>query len=92
MKRRAYLITALLMGTLLVLAQGCMRFRTSDQDAVADFAKGGLTLVPHRLAAGNRTMHYVAIGAPHLPTLVFIHGSPGSWNAFSTYLKDSLLT
>lgn len=91
MIRRAYLITGLLMGTLLLLAQGCMRFRTSDRDAVADFARGGLMLIPHRLATGNRTMHYMAIGTPHQPTLVFIHGSPGSWDSFSTYLKDSLL-
>jgi pimeloyl-ACP methyl ester carboxylesterase len=33
----------------------------------------------------------VQTGADSLPTLVFIHGTPGSWTAFEIYLKDSLL-
>ncbi|WP_460996415.1 alpha/beta fold hydrolase [Spirosoma harenae] len=37
-----------------------------------------------------QTGRYVSIGAADKPTLVFVHGSPGSWNAFASYLKDSL--
>lgn len=36
-------------------------------------------------------MHYVKTGADSLPTLFFIHGSPGSWDAFKDYLADSVL-
>ena len=73
------------------MAQGCMRMRTSDADALTDFQKTGLAIAPQTLLVGNRTMHYISIGAANKPTLVFIHGSPGSWDAFSSYLKDSLL-
>jgi pimeloyl-ACP methyl ester carboxylesterase len=68
-----------------------MRFRTSDQEAVAEFSRLGLTLTPHTLAVGKRSMHYVSTGSPEQPTLVFVHGSPGSWDSFKAYLKDSLL-
>lgn len=91
MKPSIYGLSGLLIGSWLLIAQGCMRFRTSDRKAVEDFARLGLALTPHQLAVGDRTMHYVSIGSPGKPTLVFIHGSPGSWDGFSTYLKDSLL-
>lgn len=68
-----------------------MSFRTTDSKAVAEFARLGLTLVPERMTVANRTLHYVTIGEADRPTLIFVHGSPGSWDAFSTYLKDSLL-
>ena len=33
-------------------------------------------------------LSYVAAGAPDQPTVVFIHGTPGQWDAFSEYLID----
>lgn len=86
-----YLSIGLLMGGWLLMAQGCMRFRTSDQNAVADFARLGLTVTPQTLAVGKRTMHYMTIGSADQSTLIFVHGSPGSWDNFSAYMKDSLL-
>jgi len=34
------------------------------------------------------TMHYAKTGDDSLPTLFFVHGSPGSWNAFEKYMQD----
>jgi pimeloyl-ACP methyl ester carboxylesterase len=31
----------------------------------------------------------VSTGSDTLPVLIFIHGSPGSWNAFENYLRDN---
>ncbi|GAB3982889.1 hypothetical protein GCM10028806_55460 [Spirosoma terrae] len=90
-KYRFYSLLSLLMITWLVLAQGCMSFRTTDSKAVAEFAQRGLTLVPQQLTLASRTLHYMTIGDTDQPTLIFVHGSPGSWNAFETYLRDSLL-
>jgi pimeloyl-ACP methyl ester carboxylesterase len=39
----------------------------------------------------GRHIHYAVTGNDSLPTIFFIHGSPGSWNAFADYMKDSLL-
>ncbi|HWB62163.1 MAG TPA: alpha/beta hydrolase, partial [Chitinophagales bacterium] len=36
-------------------------------------------------------LHYVSVGADTMPTIVFVHGSPGSWDAFEEYMQDSLL-
>jgi pimeloyl-ACP methyl ester carboxylesterase len=36
-------------------------------------------------------MHYAKTGNDTLPTLFFVHGSPGSWNAFEAYMQDKEL-
>lgn len=75
----------------LILAQSCMRFRISDEEAIKAFHKAGVTLQSRTVTINGHHLHYVYCGADSLPTLVFIHGSPGSWSAFENYLKDSEL-
>lgn len=70
------------------MAQSCLMFRTSDSKAVEEFAKAGIKLQTKTLIINNRKLHYVFTGADSLPTIVFVHGSPGSWDAFGQYLKD----
>ena len=45
----------------------------------------------HEYAALGRQMHYAELGADSLPTILFIHGSPGSWDAYLNYFKDPSL-
>ena len=73
----------------LVFAQSCMRMRISDTDALSDFNKHAFSFKAEYYNKGNRVIHYVVTGKDSLSTLVFIHGSPGSWNAYEEYLKDS---
>lgn len=40
---------------------------------------------------GAHTMHYMQVGQEALPVVLFIHGSPGSWDAYAKYLQDSIL-
>lgn len=72
----------------LIFAQSCMFFRTSDTKAGKAFTAKGIALQVVYEKINGYTMHYVKVGADTLPTLVMIHGSPGSWDAFSTYLQD----
>lgn len=74
--------------TWIVVAQSCMKFRISDSDAKKQFNALGLSLQTKYYFVKGYKMHYVMIGNDTLPTLLFIHGSPGSWEAFSNYLKD----
>jgi pimeloyl-ACP methyl ester carboxylesterase len=75
----------------IIFAQSCMFFRTSDIDAAAEFtAKGIAAEVRYEMVEGIN-MHYVKTGKDDKPTVFFIHGSPGSWDAFKSYLQDSLL-
>lgn len=40
----------------------------------------------------GRTMHYAQIGDITKPMVVFVHGSPGGWDAYVKYFKDTALT
>jgi pimeloyl-ACP methyl ester carboxylesterase len=82
-------IGAVILAVWIILAQSCMRFRVSDDEAISNFSKASVTLQTATATINNHRLHYVYCGADTLPTLVFIHGSPGSWNAFENYLKDS---
>lgn len=68
-----------------------MLMRTSDGEAKVDFAKRNIKFQSEYYKIKNRTIHYVITGNDTLPTIVFIHGSPGSWDAFKRYLEDSAL-
>lgn len=73
------------------LAPSCMQFRISDSKAKANFANEGVPLLISDIRVNGHNIHYVATGADSLPTLFFIHGSPGAWNAFEQYLRDPRL-
>lgn len=65
-----------------------MQFKISDSDAVKQFDKAGVQLTAVTTRVDNRFMHYAKTGSDTLPTIIFVHGSPGSWNAFADYMKD----
>jgi pimeloyl-ACP methyl ester carboxylesterase len=72
----------------LIIAQSCMKFKISDSEAKKDFEKEGVAFSTKTVKMGKRHMHYAQSGNDTLPTIVFVHGSPGSWNAFTQYMKD----
>jgi pimeloyl-ACP methyl ester carboxylesterase len=39
----------------------------------------------------DHKLHYIQTGNDQNPTLFFVHGSPGSWDAYKDFLKDSIL-
>jgi pimeloyl-ACP methyl ester carboxylesterase len=75
----------------IILAQSCMTFRKSDVEMKKEFAEKGVTLKTATEKVDGRNIHYASTGDDTLPTLVFIHGTPGSWNAFSMYMEDKEL-
>jgi pimeloyl-ACP methyl ester carboxylesterase len=75
----------------LLFAQSCLRMRTSDSDAKSKFTNAGVALTISNFTDSIYTLHYAKTGNDSLPTLLFVHGSPGSWNAYETYLLDSAL-
>lgn len=87
LKKAFYILLSILVLWLLA-AQSCMKFRVSDTKAIRDFAKDSVVLTVDRLIVDGRTLHYVKTGEEDRPTIVFLHGSPGAWDAFKKYLKD----
>ena len=72
----------------LVFAQCSMKFRMSDGEAKEKFSKNNITLTTEFIQVDKFKMHYAKIGNDTLPTLFFVHGSPGGWTAFERYMQD----
>jgi pimeloyl-ACP methyl ester carboxylesterase len=78
--------------TWILLAQCViMRNRLSDKKTKQIFTSKGLCLSTFDTLVNEHNLHYVVSGDTSLPTLVFIHGSPGSWMNYMKFMQDSLL-
>jgi pimeloyl-ACP methyl ester carboxylesterase len=95
LRPKALLIVLLLFIAGFLLSRWEM-FRIYDEKAREVFKQSSLQPTFHyfRSQKGKsfeRRMHFAEIGADTLPLVVFVHGSPGSWNAFLSYFKDTSL-
>ncbi|MGB8193397.1 MAG: alpha/beta hydrolase, partial [Chitinophagaceae bacterium] len=86
-----FYILVLMMVLWAFLAQGCMSFRITDEDAKKQFRDRGLEVTINNLKVDSRNIHYASSGNEDKPMLVFVHGTPGSWNAFIQYMQDKQL-
>jgi len=89
--RRLLMVLIFMLSGWLFFAQVFMKMRESDNEAKIAFAQSGVELTTDTIISDGFTLHYAQTGNDTLPTLFFIHGSPGSWNAFEVYMKDSTL-
>ncbi len=85
------MLVAILFGLLIwcFIAPGCMTMRKPDGEWKTLFAKDGVTLITASIKTNGHTVHYAKTGNDTLPTIVFVHGTPGSWDAFEGYLRDT---
>ena len=74
-----------------IICQSCMTLRFSKNETIAFFAASKTDFVDKTSTINGYKIHYIATGSTANPTLFFVHGSPGSWNAYKEYLSDSLL-
>jgi pimeloyl-ACP methyl ester carboxylesterase len=88
---KMFWVSCLLLLLWLILAQGCMTFRKDDSEAKKEFSKDGIILYTATIMVDGHHLHYALTGSDSLPTLFFVHGTPGSWDAFADYLKDKTL-
>jgi pimeloyl-ACP methyl ester carboxylesterase len=89
--KRFFLVLGIVLFLWLILAQGCMTMRKPDEDARKEFAKDSVALTMATIIVDGRHIHYALTGNNELPTIFFVHGTPGSWDAFENYLKDKEL-
>jgi len=89
--RRLLIGFLILITVWLVFAQCSFKFRISDEEARKRFARAGITLVTNTMVVNGYPIHYARTGPDSLPTLFFVHGSPGGWNAFERYMRDKKL-
>ena len=89
--KRIFLVLLVIIALWIISGQLFVKFRTSDATAKAGFKKAGIELKTETITLNNNHLHYVQTGSDSMPSLVFIHGSPGSWDGFEDYLKDKVL-
>lgn len=75
----------------IIFAQSCMKFRIDDNSAKKEFEQKGLSVHFFIMKEDGVPLHYAKTGSDTLPTLFFVHGSPGSWDAFKIYMMDTAL-
>jgi pimeloyl-ACP methyl ester carboxylesterase len=91
MLMKSMLVAGVTMLAWLIFAPGCMTFRTTDETAVKKFSRKGIELKTATYQVNGTDIHYVMVGTDTLPTLILVHGTPGSWGAFEDYLEDPAL-
>lgn len=89
--KRSFLVFGILLLLWLIMAQSCMKMRMSDSKAKLYFTEAGVDLQTPVKKINHFPLHYAQTGNDTLPTLLFIHGTPGSWDAFKNYLKNKEL-
>ena len=75
----------------LFFCQSCMTMRMTKKETKAFFATSKTEYIDVSLPIEEYTIHYIETGNKNASTLFLDHGSPGSWDAYKDYLKDSLL-
>lgn len=80
------------MGLACVLSRCILcRMTWSDAKAVAIFKEKKVPFHIGDTIIGNRRLHYAVAGAGNLPTIIFVHGSPGGWIHYAPFMWDSRL-
>lgn len=74
------------------LTSGCFSFRMSQKEVNKYFEGHPIQPEIIKYEQLDRRINYAAIGYDSLPTVIFLHGAPGSWSAFKHFLKDTSLT
>ena len=75
----------------LVFCQSCMRMRMTSKETKTFFTTSKTAYIDSSKEINGFTIHYIETGNKNASTLFFVHGSPGSWDAYKDYLKDTLL-
>ena len=79
-------------GLLAVLQTSCFRrFRMTEKDLDLYYQSHSPRPESKTIEQGKHHLHFVQTGSDSLPLLLMIHGAPGAWYGYISYLSDSLL-
>ncbi len=88
MKKVVIISLVVIFITLLLCRCVISKMRWSDKKAERVFKSKNVPLQIVDTLIDNRHIHYAMTGSDTLPSLVFIHGSPGSWFHYMKYMWD----
>lgn len=92
--KKRYLFPLLLLLTYVAISNTLMTLRLSDSKIKQYFADKNIPVKIHHQTFQKRSLRYVEtclVEDADIPLVVFVHGAPGSSDAFFSYLSDSLL-
>ena len=90
--KRVLVYPMLLLAVWVLLAQCFIcKNRLSDSATTRIFKSKHIPLEIFDTLINNRHIHYAISGRHSLPTLVILHGSPGSWMNYMKFMYDTLL-
>jgi pimeloyl-ACP methyl ester carboxylesterase len=69
-----------------------VQFRIDDKDLAQIFREKSIPAKIQYYESGGRKLRYVSVGSDTLPTLLMLHGSPGSMSYYSRRYTDSLIS
>ncbi|WP_105000622.1 alpha/beta fold hydrolase [Aureicoccus marinus] len=72
-------------------SDSCMRMRMAPEETAVYFESNGISFQDKTAVLGDYELHYIETGDPTAHTLLMLHGSPGAWDAYKTYLSDPVL-
>jgi len=86
------LVVILALLTLLSVSTNLLNFVANDKKIAETFKDKKYTPDYHFFSYEKKKLHYVTIGDNKNPSLLLIHGSPGSWDAWKEFItKTSVL-
>lgn len=85
------LSTFVLFIILTQVVSGCVSFSMSDKKVEAYFESSTYKPTSEFYQVEGYKMHYKYLDMDKDASLILIHGTPGSWDAFASYFKDSTL-
>ncbi|MEM9673374.1 MAG: alpha/beta hydrolase [Bacteroidota bacterium] len=88
MKRVYWLIGTIIGGGVV----SCGQFRTSNEKLYQQFEAEPVSLQIKEYQFEEHAIRYLETGSDDKPLVLFVHGAPGSADAFVDFLKDSVLT
>jgi pimeloyl-ACP methyl ester carboxylesterase len=91
MKKVFFICIALIISWGILAQTVLFKNRWSDKKAYRIFKKKNTPVTIYDTLINQQHIHYAITGNDSLPTLVFIHGSPGSWMNYATYMWDTTL-
>lgn len=68
-----------------------VQFRKTDEELRAVFTENNIPATIGYYSSGGRHIRYISAGHDSLPTLLFLHGSPGSMSYYSRRFADTAL-
>jgi pimeloyl-ACP methyl ester carboxylesterase len=88
-KRPRIFLTLILLCFILTLVSFTIPEGLNPVKTASYFKKRNIKFRDTMIKVADRNMRFVCAGDDNLPMLLFIHGSPGSWDVFKEYLSDS---